>query len=618
VVVIFSTFVFKYSDMKLKKIFLYLLLFVVLAFGVFMVNLIWFKPFSINHFYERVFIEYALEDPEILSQLRILEGMGINFHNDDLTDISDARFQKLKKKLDSNYKTLLDYDREKLSKEQQLSYDILKWFLDDAVRREQFMYHDYIITQLQGVHMDLPDFMVNVHQINTKKDAENYIVRLSKFDTKFEQLLEQLTLREEREIIPPRFAVEKALKQTQEFIKDSAQKNILYTSFKEKTDTIKDLSAEERTALQQKALDEVSKTVYSAYRNLEKYLAHLAEKATGVDGVWKLPDGDKWYAFQLRSNTTTDMTPEEVYQLGVSEVGRIEKEMRIILDSIGVPDTGSVGSILSHLATEPQFLYADDATGKAQCLKDYQTIIDEIDNNMGDIFDMRPKIGVKVEAVPEFKQQGAPGAYYNPPAMDGTRPGIFYANMRSMAEIPKYGMRTLSYHEAIPGHHFQIAIQQELTGVPTFRKVLPFTAYAEGWALYAERLAWEYGFQKDPYSDLGRLQAEIFRAVRLVVDVGIHHKHWTREQAIDYMIEKTGMPEGDVVGEIERYIVWPGQACAYKVGQLKILQLRDYARKELGDKFNIKEFHNVVLMNGSMPLSILEELVKQYVKEKQG
>lgn len=604
--------------MNLKKIFLGLLLLVLFVFGVFIVNLIWFKPFSINHFYERIFIEYAMEDPEILSQLRILEGMGINFHNDDLTDISDARFQRVKKKLNDNYNTLLDYDREKLSKEQQLSYDILKWFLDDAVRREQFMYQDYIITQLQGVHMDLPDFMVNVHQVNTKKDAENYITRLSKFDTKFEQLLEQLNLREDREIIPPRFAVEKALKQTQEFIKDSAQKNILYTAFKEKTDTLKELSVEDKTALQQKVLDEVNKTVYPAYRKLEKYLAQLAAKATGVDGVWKLPDGDKWYAFQLRSNTTTDMTPEEVYQLGVSEVGRIEKEMRTILTGIGIPDTGSVGSILTHFAKDSLFLYPENAAGKEQCLKDYQTIIDEIDNNMGDIFDMRPKMGVKVEAVPEFKQQGAPGAYYNPPAMDGTRPGIFYANMRSMAEIPKYGMRTLSYHEAIPGHHFQIAIQQELTGVPTFRKVLPFTAYAEGWALYAERLAWEYGFQKDPYSDLGRLQAEIFRAVRLVVDVGIHHKRWTREQAIDYMIEKTGMPEGDVVAEIERYIVWPGQACAYKVGQLKILQLRDYARTELGDKFNIKEFHNVVLMNGSMPLSILEELVKQYVKEKKG
>ena len=602
--------------MKLKKIFLFSLLLILVAGGIFVINLIWFKPFSINHFYEKIFIEYALEDPEILSQLRILEGMGINFHNDDLTDISNARVLNLKKKVDWNYKTLLEYNREKLSKEQQLSYDILKWFLDDAVRREEFMYHDYIITQLQGVHMDLPDFMVNVHQINCKEDAENYIARLSKFDTKFEQLLEQLVIREQKEIIPPRFAVEKALKQTQEFIKDSAQKNILFTSFVSRTEVIKSLSAEEKTDLQQKALAEINKTVYPAYRSLEKYLVKLVDKSTAVDGAWKLPNGDKWYAFQLRSNTTTDMTPEEVYQLGVSEVDRIEKEMRAILDSIGVPDTGSVGSILDYFAKETKFLYPDDATGKAQCLKDYQTIIDNIDENLENIFDIRPKMGVKVEAVPEFKQNGAPGAYYNAPAMDGTRPGIFYANMRSMAEIPKFGMRTLSYHEAIPGHHFQIAIQQELTGVPTFRKVLPFTAYAEGWALYAERLAWEYGFQKDPYNNLGRLQGEIFRAVRLVVDVGIHHKRWTREQAIDYMIEKTGMPEGDVVAEIERYIVWPGQACAYKVGQLKILQLREYAKKELGDKFSIKEFHNVVLKNGSMPLSILEEVVKDYVKSK--
>lgn len=602
--------------MKLKKIILYTVLVLLLAGTVFIVNLVWFRPFSINHFYEKVFIEYALEDPEALSQLRILEGMGINFHNDDLTDISNERVLNLKKKLNWNYTTLQEYEREELNKEQQLSYDILKWFLNDAIRREQFIYHDYILTQLSGVHVDLPDFMVNVHQVNTKEDAENYIARLSKFDTKFDQLLEQLVLREQKEIIPPRFSVEKVLKQTSEFIKDSAQKNILYTSFKAKTDTLKELNAEEKSNLQQSALNELNQTVYPAYRNLEKYLQKLLDKCTAVDGVWKLPNGDKWYAFQLRSNTTTDMQPEEIYQLGVSEVARIEKEMRTILNSAGVPDTGSVGSILSYFATKPEFLYPETPEGKVQCIKDYQTIINEIDNNMGDIFDIRPKMGVKVEPVPAFKQEGAPGAYYNAPAMDGTRPGIFYANMRSMAEIPKFGMRTLSYHEAIPGHHFQIAIQQELTGVPTFRKVLPFTAYAEGWALYAERLAWEYGFQDDPYNNLGRLQAEIFRAVRLVVDVGIHHKRWTREQAIDYMIEKTGIPEGDVVAEIERYIVWPGQACAYKTGQLKILQLREFAKKELGKKFLIKEFHNVVLKSGSMPLSILEQVVKEYVKSK--
>lgn len=602
--------------MKLKKIVLYTLLVLFIVAGVFVVNLIWFRPFSINHFYEKVFIEYAIDDPEVLSQLRILEGMGINFHNDDLTDISDKRVQKLKAQIDHNYKTLLEYDREKLCKEEQLSFDILKWFLDDAVRREKFMYHDYIVSQLSGVHIDLPDFMVNVHQVNNRRDAENYIKRLSKFDTKFEQLLEQLRIREEKEIIPPRFALEKVLQQTTDFIIDSAHHNILFTSFKAKTDSLKNLKEEEKKVLQDEALKVISNSVYPAYKQLEKYLEKLLVKSTAVDGVWKLPDGEEWYAFQLRSNTTTDMQPEEVYQLGVSEVERIENEMRAIITKLGVPDTGTVGSIMTHFSKSSQFLYPDNEAGREQCLKDYQIIIDEIDNNMGDIFDIRPKMGVKVEPIPAFKQESAPGAYYNPPAMDGTRPGIFYANMRSMEEIPKFGMRTLSYHEAIPGHHFQLAIQQEMTGVPTFRKVLPFTAYAEGWALYAERLAWEYGFQDDPYNDLGRLQAEIFRAVRLVVDVGIHYKHWTREQAILYMIEKTGMPEGDVTAEIERYIVWPGQACAYKTGQLKILQLRDYAKKELGDKFDIKEFHNAVLKNGSMPLSILEQVVKDYVNNK--
>lgn len=602
--------------MKAKKIILFLLLAFLLAGGIFIVNLVWFKPFSINHFYERVFIEYAIEDPEILSQLRILEGMGINFHNDDLTDISIERNLRMKNKLDENYKTLLEYNREKLTKEEKLSYDILKWFLEDGIRREQFMYHDYILSQLSGVHIDLPDFMVNVHQINNMKDAENYITRLSKFNIKFNQLLEQLAIREEKGIIPPRFSVEKILSQTSDFIKDKADKNILYTSFKERTDTMRNISSIEKSALQKKALEEITKTVYPAYRKLEKYLQQLVMKSTAVDGVWKLPEGGIWYAFQLQSNTTTEMEPEEIYQLGVNEVERIEKEMRTQLNSIGIPDTGSVGSILTYFSKSPEFLYPDNAQGKKQCINDYQEIINEIDTGMSEIFDIRPKLGVKVVPVPEFKQSGAPGAYYNPPSMDGTRPGIFYANMRSMAEVPKYGMRTLSYHEAIPGHHFQIAIQQELEGVPTFRKVLPFTAYTEGWALYAERLAWEYGFEKDPYNNLGRLQSEIFRAVRLVVDVGIHYKHWTREQAIKYMIEKTGMPVGDVTGEIERYIVWPGQACAYKIGELKILQLRELAKKELGDKFSIKEFHNVVLKNGAMPLSILEEVVKDYIAEK--
>ncbi|MCK5201532.1 MAG: DUF885 domain-containing protein, partial [Spirochaetales bacterium] len=265
------------------------------------------------------------------------------------------------------------------------------------------------------------------------------------------------------------------------------------------------------------------------------------------------------------------------------------------------------------LTREEQFLYPDTDEGRQQILDDYEAIIMDIDAGLDDYFDLRPKQTVEVQRVPVFKEKTSSGAYYNPPSLGGGRPGIFYVNLRSVAEIPKFGMRTLAYHEAIPGHHFQMALAQEVTGLPTFRKVYPFTAYAEGWALYAEQLAWEIGFHKDPFNNLGRLQAELFRAVRLVVDTGLHYKRWSREKAIAYMIDKTGIPETEVVAEIERYLVHPGQACAYKVGMLKILQIREHVRTELGTDFDIKEFHDVLLKNGSVPLYLLEQIVDEYI-----
>jgi uncharacterized protein (DUF885 family) len=272
-----------------------------------------------------------------------------------------------------------------------------------------------------------------------------------------------------------------------------------------------------------------------------------------------------------------------------------------------------ISTQLQAFNTEPRFLYPDTDEGRQQALSDYQAIIDHIDQNLGSLFDKRPKMGVKVERIPEFKEKTAPGAYYNPPSMDGTRPGVFYANLRDMNEVPQFGMRTLAYHEAIPGHHFQLALAQELKGLPIFRQILPFTAYAEGWALYAEKLAYEHGFLPDAYSRLGYLASELFRAVRLVVDTGIHAKRWTRQQAIEYLLAHTGMPEASIVSEVERYIVMPGQACSYKIGELKIVELRRQAQQALGERFNIKEFHNILLMNGSMPLQILEDQVQEYI-----
>ena len=599
----------------MKKTIKYTLLIIVAAGAFWLGNLIWFRPFNINNFYEKIFIEFALKNPELLSTLRILEPMGINFHNAKLNDGSDAFAHEMNNLINKDLNWLRKYDRTSLNESQQLSYDILEWFLQDQVEAEKFMYHNYPLNQLGGFQSQLPSFMASIHYIGNKKDAENYITRLSKFGIRFDQELEGLRIREQKKIIPPKFVIEEVLTEMRNFTNQKPKENILFTSFDEKLKKLSDINDSEKSKLYADVEHQINDTVYPAYKKLIAYFEQLEPKTTTDDGVWKLPDGDAYYRYMLKSNTTTNMTPAQVHELGLKEVDRIHSEMRSILDSVGLSGE-TISQRMNELRTDPRFQYPASDDGRKQCIADYQKIIDEVDHGITKVFDIRPKLGVKVERVPTFKEAGSSGAYYEPPSMDGARPGVFFANLRDLKEVPKWSMRTLAYHEAIPGHHFQIAIQQELKGVPTFRKVLPFTAYIEGWALYAERLAWEEGFEKDPYSDLGRLQDELLRATRLVCDTGIHWKHWTREQAIQYMKDNTGIGELEITSEVERYIVSPGQACAYKVGQLKILELREKAKQELGDRFNIKDFHNVVLKNGAMPLQILEQQVDRYIQSK--
>jgi uncharacterized protein (DUF885 family) len=315
-------------------------------------------------------------------------------------------------------------------------------------------------------------------------------------------------------------------------------------------------------------------------------------------------------------HTTTNMTPQQVHELGLAEVARVSAEMDAILKAQGLSE-GTIGARVQQLARSPEQQYPNTPEGKKAMLAQYQAILDEVNKGLGSAFDIRPQLGVKVEQVPPSSEATAPGAYYMPGRFDGSRPGVFYANMRNPGDTPKFAMRTLAYHEGIPGHHFQVSIAQEMQDVPFFRRVLPFTAYQEGWALYAERLAYEMGFQKNPLDNLGRLRDEMMRATRLVVDSGIHYKHWTREQAISYMMDNTGMAEGDVTAEVERYFVNPGQALAYKVGMLKILALREHAKQELGDKFDLKQFHNEVLSHGALPLSVLERVINDWIAKPQ-
>jgi uncharacterized protein (DUF885 family) len=371
---------------------------------------------------------------------------------------------------------------------------------------------------------------------------------------------------------------------------------------------------QKRIALQ--AREQIEATVYPAYGELIAYFEQLDEKVSENHGVWALPDGDELYRMAVRLFTTTDYTPAYLHEFGLAEVERIQGEILDILAGEGWDVSEGFFAAISDMADDPRFYYSDSDEGREQILADYRAILDEISGGLEPYFDVLPEAGLEVDRIPEFKEKTSPGAYYEIPAMDGSRPGVFYANLYDIKATPKYGMRTLAYHEGIPGHHFQLAIQQQQKDLPFFRRLIPAVAYAEGWALYAEKLAWELGFQEDPYDNIGRLQGELFRAVRLVVDTGIHYMRWSREQAIEYMIQNTGTTESDVVAEIERYFVMPAQALAYKVGMTKMLELRDLARSELGEAFDIREFHNVILTNGSVPLDILEDLVKAYIAEQ--
>ena len=597
-----------------KKIALGAFLVVVLALAGFIVPTVWGKPWSIDHFYARVFLRFGLDHPQLLSTIRILEPMGLDFHNDDLDDYSPSGTLRDVQWAAGSLETLRRYDRAEF--DDKVSYDVMEHYLESSVEGREFAFHDYPVNQMAGFQSSLPDFMINIHQIKDEKGARNYLERLSKFGTAFDQMLESLEYRESRGIFPPRFVMTRVLEEMREFIQPEPREHILYTHFREKLDAIEGLEGARAEDLSGQVVALVENTVYPAYRRMIDHYAALEPSASTDDGAWKLPDGERYYAHRLRTLTTTELSAEEIHAIGLREVERLQAEMKRILKAEGYA-TDDFAATMAALNKEPRFLYPDTDEGRESILRDYQAIIDEIDAGMDSLFSLRPEARVEVQRLPEFKEGTSPAAYYNLPAFDGSRPGIFYANLRSVEEIPKFGMRTLAYHEAIPGHHYQIALAQEQEAVPFFRRIVPFIAYIEGWALYAEQLAAENGFHDDPFNRLGYLTGQLFRANRLVVDTGIHSRRWTRERAIEYMLANTGMPETDVIAEVERYIVNPGQACAYMIGKMEILRLREEARRTLGDAFDIREFHRVVLGDGGLPLVLLRQVVDDWIQTRQ-
>jgi uncharacterized protein (DUF885 family) len=547
---------------------------------------------------------------------------GIKTHYDQLEDLSDEKAAADLKALQDQLATLhREFKLESLDAPTQLSYKLFELEVERAAEEFRFRNDVYPISQMRGVHAQIPTFLINVHKVDNEKDARAYIARLNAIPKLFDQVIVNLRTREGKGVVAPKFVFPLVLEACHKVIggapfDDSGRDSPLLADFKKKVGALKELDEAARSKLTNEAKSALSNSVKPAYEKLIAFLKDQSKRADDDAGVWKFPDGAEFYKTALRHTTTTNLSADEIHQLGLKEVARIHGEMEKIRAKVEFK--GDLPAFFKFMREDPQFYLPDTDEGRAKYLAKAVQIVDEMKKRLDELFLTKPKADIEVKAVEKFRESSAGAAFYQQPAPDGSRPGMFYVNLRNMRDQPVYELEALAHHEGIPGHHMQIAIAQELTGIPKFRKLgARFTAYTEGWGLYSELTPKEIGMYQDPYSDFGRLSLELLRAARLVVDTGMHAKKWTRNQAIDYLKQNTPNSEGDCVDAINRYIVMPSQATAYKIGMLKILELREKARRALGAKFDIRQFHDVVLTNGALPLDVLEELVNRWIKSKQ-
>lgn len=570
-------------------------------------------PKNIDVLLDNYFSEVIRRDPETAARLGLTEEMGFTIEKDKLSDTSikavDEEFVLVKK----YYKLLKKYDQNKLTKDQQISAAIFKIYLENIIESERFRYHWYQLNPNFGIHYFLINLMTEYHNIESLKDAEDYISRLNQFPQRFDHLFEDLEKKEKLGIMPPPHLIGRFSEILSESISPEPLKNVYFTSFAKKIENLDCIDKETAEVLYLKALMAIDTCVYPSYQKLIDHCHKMSSSANDDAGVWKLPEGDEYYKFCLKNHTTTDLTPEEIHQMGLKEVDRIQKIMLELFATLGFSEGDTFGEIEGKYwnsldKADRRFFYSRTEESKEKALQDYNDILGKTKDKLPELFSLIPKTPVIVKRIPGY-QESFSGQHYKAAPLDGSRPAAFYTNLSWLPFKP--GMQTLLYHETIPGHHLQIAIAQESDNVHIFRQLTFFTGYIEGWALYAEKLGYEREWYEDTYSVIGYLNSELFRAVRLVVDTGIHYKKWSREQAYEYMKENLGWGS---YGEIDRYILWPGQACAYKVGELKILELREKAKKELKNKFDLKEFHKVILENGALPLYLLEEIVDEYIE----
>ncbi len=568
---------------------------------------------KLNAFFQKTYDEDVAMSP--MQQTRL----GIKDDYDKWDDISDDFNHK---KLAINKERLAFLNDsvavDGLDKTTKVSYKLAKEKYENDISDFKYRLYNYPVNQMFGMQSQVPAFLINMHKIADAKDAKAYIGRLSKVPELFTQLETGLTLRQEHGIMPPKFVFDKVLDDCKNVISgqpfdDSDKESTLLKDFQKKVNAL-ELSEDEKKSLLDEAKNALVNQVKPAYSSLIELVKKQKEATTTENGVWKLPDGKNFYNTALQRTTTTNMTSDQIHELGLKEVERIHGEMKAIMKAVKFE--GTLQEFFKFMKNDKQFYYPETVAGKEAYLKEAVAIIDTMKSKLNTLFITKPKADIEVKAVEAFREKSAGKAFYQRGTPDGSRPGKYYANLYDMASMPSYQMEALAYHEGIPGHHMQLSIAQELEGLPEFRKFARYTAYSEGWGLYSEFLPKEIGMYSDPYSDFGRLAMELWRACRLVVDTGIHDKKWTREEGIAFYVNNTPNAELDAVKMVERHIVMPSQATAYKIGMNKIIELRAHAKKELQDKFDIREFHEVVLTNGLVPLTVLEELVDEWINSK--
>lgn len=540
--------------------------------------------------------------------------LGMKWNYGEWDDVSEAAAEENAKIMATRLQDVAQFDLTKLTDQDKSSLEIYKTDLQRQIANDEFRHHSYIMEQFRAWHTIVPSFLINIHRVTDKSDAEAYVSRLEKVDTLFSQVIEQLKLREKIGVYPPKWSYDQMIQASKNvtigapFI-ESGQDSTIWKDFQSKVNKL-ELSDEEKQSLLAKGEKALLESVQPAYEALIAELVHQQALSPEGDGVWRLPQAEKWYENRLAWFTTTNMTADEVHNVGLENVERIHNAMKDIMKKVEFK--GSLNEFFEFMRTDEQFYYDATDEGRQRYMAEATAHIDEMKKKIPEYFGLLPKAEMVVKRVEAFREQSAGKAFYQSPAKDGSRPGIYYANLYNMMDMPTYQMAALAYHEGIPGHHMQRTIAQELEGVPEFQKYVSFTAYTEGWGLYSEELAKDMGYYQDPYSDFGRLAMELWRACRLVVDTGIHSKKWSREEAIDYLKKNTPNPDNDIVKAIERYIAMPGQATAYMIGKLKIMELREWAKKELGNKFDIKGFHDEILKDGPVPLNILEEKIENW------